>query len=183
MSCYPSLRFGAYVPLLLITIPWNHSFSLQTMNSAFGEIMKTYSCHAIKTKEYDYFTASPYDTTPHIPPPAIPMFDETCPMNCGIFTSCESCLGVRDTHNPWRDCIWSPGLNQCLVPSYVPLLCQSGGHCGTLASHGPKSCPVSDCSLLQCCWQCINEPTCGWLQNGTKGNCVTGSLQVNELFQ
>ncbi|XP_039249986.2 multiple epidermal growth factor-like domains protein 8 [Styela clava] len=140
------------------------------MDDSYNKVMKSYTCHkdtmAIET--YDYYSTSPSDYPTM--QPAVPMYHggHMCSTSCGTHTTCATCLGFDDV---WQYCVWSKGLNRCVDPAFVPILCQPDGLCGVTASKGSTSCPVSSCEELRSCWKCINEASCHWIQSGSSGYC------------
>ncbi|MPC59517.1 Multiple epidermal growth factor-like domains protein 8 [Portunus trituberculatus] len=107
----------------------------------------------------------------------------SCPPRCHRHTSCAACLAATGAEGGWHECRWSPALQECLSPSYVPLRCL-GGACGLVLAGGPDQCPPPCASFTQCA-QCLAQPRCGWCALsspvGGLGRCVAGSLSGPDL--
>ncbi|CAN8178114.1 unnamed protein product [Coccothraustes coccothraustes] len=127
-----------------------------------------------------------------------------CPTPCHLQRSCHACLSSPGADGGWQHCLWSLALNQCLSPSFAPLLCLAGscgrllrgGASGTFGGLPPPSgagggvppeaggggwerCPPPECAAASQCSQCLRRPRCGWCaragHNGG-GRCLEGGL-------
>ena len=101
---------------------------------------------------------------------------QTCPLKCQYHKTCRQCLDSDGGEGGWQGCYWSPSLETCMAPSYVPLRCM-GGRCGILLQEPP--CPIL-CSQHTNCSACLQQPQCGWCgivtAVGGLGICAGGDM-------
>ena len=93
----------------------------------------------------------------------------SCPAPCGTATSCDSCVAMTTPTGGNMTCVWAEYSQECLSTDLVPLPCSLGGGCGPIFSSGDQ-CPTP-CRSRDTCQQCLEDPTCVWL-NGDTHLCV-----------